>query len=772
MAIEIDFDEEEGVMPPVTTEERITSPDQVLRMHGIFCEDDKLSSADRAAIQELMDFVVPLDQADLDERGQGERFNVNFGMAASAKNESVGAYMEMYAQPEKLIEIKLKKHFEPEYADQFADVMSKKFTDMIRTWDVMPSNVMLLADTYVTQGVAIPWFADQATLDHEIASLEDCKFPADTLAITSKIEVLTIERKMSPTDLYSKIENADEDEEWIEGWNVKMIKSALINAKPKAWDDNQTWNYEAAARTIKENRVNSSGALNSINVVICVVRELNGKMSLYQALKNPPSDQNIEKPEFIYKKRNAFDRADNMFQIFAFGVGNKNRIYTIRGLGFAIYEAGQADNMIRCKGLDAVAFRAGEVFQSEGPINSIDDIQFIDVGHSIIAPKSLRAQEVRNTTKLDDTIGFGMRMTAEPILKHTTGVAGSSLTENPGARRNEMQVIAELEHMNKLNTFAINLYYSPWSGYLRELVRRAFTETQMSPELAGMVAGMKEACLEEGVPEEAFSMIDFKLTNAYKLQGAGSRASRLISYQQMGQLYSRMSPKGQEQYDYDFAAELQGYDKAVRYFGLPQEPEYHFDISLARIENGILLNGGEIQPVPGENGMVHMREHIPALQEGLQGIDEGTVDLGEWTIQNIQLFTHAASTMEIINVDESLLPEFNQMRQIMQQIGAILENGMRHLNKRRKEQEAQGGQEGEEGDPAAQQEASAAQMDNQIKQAQMISQANAKIQSMQMLSQAKQKIMEQESAAKIAAMDAEVASKIRRQQVVDRAIRR
>ena len=72
----------------IDQEERITSPSALRILHARFCEDDADSSANRTAVRELMDFMPPYDPDDLKDRGQEERFNINFGLAASMRNEA------------------------------------------------------------------------------------------------------------------------------------------------------------------------------------------------------------------------------------------------------------------------------------------------------------------------------------------------------------------------------------------------------------------------------------------------------------------------------------------------------------------------------------------------------------------------------------------------------------------------------------------------------------------------------------------------------------
>jgi hypothetical protein len=134
------------------------------------------------------------------------------------------------------------------------------------------------------------------------------------------------------------------------------------------------------------------------------------------------------------------------------------------------------------------------------------------------------------------------------------------------------------------------------------------------------------------------------------------------------------------------------------------------------------------------------------------------------------------------------MPEFNSYRQQLQQVGEIIDNGMRHINKLREEGQLPGqpgapgapgqpgtpaqpqvGPDGQPIDPVAAQEASAAQKDNDIKNAKMVAEAQAKIQMMAVTSKAKIDISRQESIAKINALDAETAAKIRRQSILDAA---
>jgi len=777
----------------ITTEERLTSPDALLAMHAGFVRDDADLSANRAAVQELMDFVAPYDDADLVARGQGDRFNINYGIATSLRNEAIGPFLDLYTAPTNLVKLGLASDVDPDMASTYADIMADEWTKMYRSWDVATSNMLQLVTIFITQGVAIPWFEDTRTLISQVASLEDCKFAPNAEAVPSKIEAMTIERVMTIPELFAKIEGFETNPDH-NGWNGPEAKRLIESAKPST-TTLEPWNYEKLARLIKSCRVGNAHGLPSIELVWGVIRELDGTLSIYATSKslNQPEGDNPE-PVWLYRKRSAYKDANQMFQIFPFSVGSKNLIYTIRGLGYALFEPGQADNILRCKMMDAARHRASEIYQPESSVDSVEDLQFIDVGHAMIAPKGLRSLQQTNMMRMDQNIGFALESNRQVLDKHSSGLGSSPISDNPSARRTEMQVSAEVEHSSKMQGFALSLFMGPYDKYMRELVRRSFTETQDDLVIAEMVRVMKEACVARGVPLEILSKIDLKATQATRLMGAGSKGSRLIGFQQMGELYASMDPQGQEFFNFDYAAEIKGTEAATRYFGVPGQRRGHVDIALARLENFDLLAGKMLDPVDGENKMIHIQEHILELTSGIEAVNQGQLDLTDWTMRNIVLYKHCGETLEQTTVHESRIHELNSFRQQLQQAGELIDNGLRHINKLREEevQKAQAAQQAGGQDPnqlapqpSDPQQASGqmqpgqpgqpgqggplqdpGQADHDLHMAKIFGEAQAKISALQEMSRAKQAILHQESTAKIAVMDAQTAAEIRRKDIL------
>lgn len=779
--------EVEGItVSDINTEERMSKPEQLRSLHNRFALDDKDTSENRAIIQEGLDFLPPYDQAELDQRGMGERFNVNFGLAASIKNEAVGAYLDLLTSPVALTKIALEPDVDDDKRDAWAAIMSEEWTKMMRSWDAWQANGLLLADIFVSQGIGIPWFNDKASILFEVGSLEDCKFPADAVAIPSKNEIMTIKRSFTISELYAKIEKAkDQASENINGWNGRVIKKLIETAKPKAAESAfGDTDFEARARAIKASRLGSSNDIPTVEVIWGVVKELDGRISVYAvpqnafAGKDTPKGSIQEDDCWLYKKRNAYEDVNQAYQIFPFSIGNKNRIYTIRGLGYAIHEAGQADNVLRCKMMDAARHRSSEIYQAERVVESAEDIQFIDGGHCLIAPPGLKNLQSTNSMRLDQSIGFALQSNVDMMSRHSSGLARNSISDNPNARRNEMQVTFEMQNLDKMQGFALSLWYGPYDKLMRELVRRSFQETQTDLAASRMVSNMKKACERRGVPPEIFDKIDLPATQATRLMGAGSKGSRVVMFQQMSQLFSSMDAQGQEFFMFDFATEIVGGEKAERYFGVPGQRRGHVDEAIAQLENDALLEGDMLDPIDGENRMVHLQSHLGELVTGVEEVNEGVQDLADWTMRHIPLYRHTVDTLERTTVHESRIQELNSFRQQLQQVGELIDNGLRHINKLREQGElAPEGQVDEAGNPipadpnAPQgQEMTASQRDNEAKMNRIFAEGQAKISLLAQQSAAKIAINQQESIARIGVMDAEAAAKIKRQQILDRAM--
>ena len=742
--------------------ERLGSPEALRGTHKKLSEEDAGGSFNRSLIQGQMDFSPPHDDDELESKGQGDRFNITTGEGPAIKNEAVAAYMDIYTTPKVLADIPLTADVDKTMADTWSLVLAEEFTTMDRSDDASLPMHLQLSDTYVTHGVAVAYFDDKNTMRYSVAGLDHFKFPRSMGIVSSDMSVITALGHYDVTKLYSKIEDG------TEGWNAEMVKRAILQSTGDS--SNREWdNWELIQRDIKANEVYVDTICKPVEVVHGWVREFDGKISYYIAAKNGLCSRNEVKEDFLFKSRGFFDSPDQALQIFAFSVGNGGKLYTVRGLGYLIYQLCNAMDIMHCKLLDNARVASSLIVQPAS-VEDMQDMQLTDFGGGIAIPPTMRIPEQRFAQNLNNSLIPAINESRNILNRATGGMASGNMMLQPEQdRRTKLEVSTQLDYINKLNSFAINLFYGPYDKIIREKVRRAFTVPQKDKAARKRVNEMKARCMTRGVPEDIFKKIDLKAVKASRIIGTGSRSSRIMLMDQMQQMYSTWDAVGRSNFEYDYLVELVGAEKAERYAGKPNEQRLPYDHKIAKLENFEMLEGDYVDPVDGENHMVHLPVHIEELEAGLKGVDEGMIDIMQWTMEHQMLYRHCVATLEMTTVHETVQPELNSYHQRVQQIGEIVVNGLKMINKAAREGNApeQGGEgqemsEEQKAQQKLQQELEGNEMKHKQKLQHEFQSHQLKLQMIKEAGQQKMIMQAQDAMGKIATKDAEVAQRMAR----------
>jgi hypothetical protein len=749
------IDKETGKAP----KERMLRPAALRSIHDKNITDDEVGSYNRSLVQADMDFAPPFDEKELAEKGQGDRFNFNTGEAAAIKNEAVSGYVDIYSTPTTIAEIPLKNIEEP-MKSLYEKIMAEEFTSMDRAHDSSFPTFLQLCDLYVTHGVAIGYFEDKQTMHFKVGGLDRFKFPRKTTIITSDLTLCTCDSTMSVIDLYQKISGDTP----LKGWNKDAVIKAIVNAasqKATRWNE-----WEKVQEDIKSNDVYLESQVDVIELVYGWVVEFDKSVSFYITTKNGhlPGTTEAEE-EFLFKEVSYYKSVQEAFQIFAFTIGNNARIHSVRGLGYLIYQICNAMNVLTCKMMDNARVEGSMLFQA-GTQEDLEDLEIIDFGGGIALPPSLSIPARGQAANLNNSMVPAINLGRGLLDRATGGLsAGNMILANQQDRRTKLEVSAQLDWINKLNSFAINLFYGPLDHLMREKVKRAFTVRQPDQKSREMVESMKERCRLRGVPDIVFDQIDYEKVKAQRIIGTGSRVSRVMIYDQLQQMYASMDEIGRKNFTFDVASELIGADKTTRYFGRTEEQRLPMDAKIAELENTQLLQGQQVAPMDGEMHIVHIPRHLAALEEGLQGVENGQVDLMEYAVSRSPLHEHLIQTLQITTVQPEIQEEYNSYVQRAQQIGEIIVNGIRAYNKQQQQAEEEAAQQAAQGQPQGQGEPTTDPVKAQEARMKLQMQAEIhqeKLRQMKELGQQKIVLETQKAMSQIAAKDAETQARIER----------
>lgn len=741
-------------------EERLGSPEALRGLYQSLHLEDGSSSYNRALVQGQMDFQPPHDDAELENKGQSDRFNITTGEGPAIKNEAVAAYMDIYTTPRTLAKIPLTADVDKFKANDWSQIMEEEFTTMDRADDSSLPLHLQLADIYVTHGVAIAYFDDKQTMKYSVAGLDHFKFPRNTGIVSSEVEACVSLGQYTVTELYSKITNK------VEGWDEEAIKKAILYSTGK---ENNKWNdWERVQRDIKQNEIYMQSICKPVEVVHGWITEFTGKVSYYVGARHAIGGDNKEnEPEkFLFKSRNFFDSIDQGFQLFPFSVGNGGRLYSVRGLGYLIYQLCNAMDIMHCKLLDNARIASSLIVQPSSA-DDVQDMQLIDFGGGVAIPPNMKLPERQFAQNLNNSLMPAINASRSILDRATGGLASSNqILGDENSRQTKLEVSSKLDYLNKLNSFAISLFYGPYDKIIREKVRRAFTVKQKDKRLKVAVSEMKQRCMDRGVPEMIFNKIDLKAVKASRIIGTGSRSSRIMLMDQMQQMYSTWDAEGRANFEYDYLMELAGVDVAERYAGKATEKRKPYDFSIAQLETFQLLEGDYMEPSDGQDHMVHLGHHMEIIEAGLQGVDEGQVDMMEWTMEHNMLYQHIVATLEVTTVHESVQSDLNAFQQRAQQVGEIVVNGLKMINKAKREGQQQQEQEGQElnEEDVRQSKVQMEMQENEARHQQKMQQDwKGHMMRLEMIKQAgqqKQVMASQDAMSKIVSKDAEAQRKI------------
>lgn len=661
--------------------ERMITPAGLRSIHQKNVTDDEVGSYNRSLVQQDMDFTPPFDEKELKDKGQGERFNFNTGEAAAIKNEAVSGYVDIYSTPTTIAKIPLENVPEP-LNNLYQTILEEEFTTMDRSHSASFPTFLQLCDIYVTHGVSIAYFEDKQTMHYKVGGLDRFKFPRKTTIITSDMPMATCSATMSIIELWNKVNG----ETPLKGWDKEAVIKTITQS---AGMHDTRWNeWEKLQEDLKCNDVYLESCVDMIELVYGWVVEFDKSVSFYITTKNGSTLNTAGGSEnFLFREVSYYKSINEAFQIFAFTIGNNARIHSVRGLGYLIYQICNAMNVLTCKVMDNARVEGSMVVQATTQ-EDLEDLEIIDFAGGIALPPNINLPAKPQANNLNNSMLPAIELGRGLLDRATGGLsAGNMILSNQQDRRTKLEVSAQLDWINKLNSFAINLFYGPLDNLIREKVKRAFTIRQPDEESRTLVQEMKQRCLNRGVPEEIFSMIDFKKVQAQRIIGTGSRVSRVMIYDQLQQMYASMDEIGRKNFTFDVASELIGAEKTIRYFGKPEEQRIPMDAKIADLENTLLLQGQDVQPIDGEMHMVHIPRHLAVLEEGLQGVENGEVDLMEYAVSRSPVHEHLIQTLEMTTVQPEIQEEYNSFVQRAQQIGEIIVNGIRAYNKEQQKAE-------------------------------------------------------------------------------------
>lgn len=642
---------------------------------------DEQSSQNRARVDAMFDGANPYNQTALNASGQGLKTNLNFGEAQNLLDISLSSYVDLYSSLERLVEVRGTMG-EPSEIKAKEDIVAEELTHLLRSWPEFHSSYLRLCTTFIKHGVGIAYFDTPDEWKFRVGGFADVLIPRQTPSSENLIDVAVGRREYHLHELFGYIRNEGAAQKV--GWDVEEVKRVLLkNASSRGRTDRHYDDWEVLQKELKNNDIYEGYQNPTVSVLHFWVRELDGTVSHYMCAEKSPKN-------FMYKKLSRYEKPEQAFVMFTYGVGSNGTYHSVRGLGHRIFNHIQTSNRLRCQMVDGAMLASAVMIQPDSQ-RALDELGFTYYGaYAVLSPGvNLIEKAVPN---LSNSVQPALNDMANQLARNTDTISTYG-PERSSPYRNQMQVVADMDVSSRLSGASLNLFYASWNRLLREIVRRVVVGKKRDPFLEDFY----RRCEARGIEREFVDSLDVERTKAVRSIGNGSQVNRFNALRELQGISPQFDETGRKNLTRDIVATRVGHDLADRYIPQQEGARPTVDNKIAFLENKELLAGQSVPVVSNELHGAHLQVHVPELNQLIEQLNMGVADPVQ-SLPALQAFyEHISDTAQQIAADPAMEGLLGQTKQVLQFAEEMINNTSKQVQKMQRDAMQGQGQEGQEG---------------------------------------------------------------------------
>lgn len=675
----------EGEVP----ERRFKDASSARSVYDTLRENDKDAAAKRARNQRMFDGEPPYRPGELERAGQKFRTNVNFGEAEDLLQDSLGSYIDMLQSVEVLFNAPTRFGETPEQRKVYGKGVCRAVSNMIRRWPHFFHQYLVNATNFVSQGVSVAVFENDIDWRFKVKGLGDFYVPRDSDAAEDSIEVAFVREYYTVSKLHKAIRNEKAAAKL--GWNVDAVKEVLKKSAKGKDDKHTNTQWEDFATRLKTDDLKISVQADEIELLFCFVREFDGTITQY-ILSAKGQEQ-----EFLFEKKKRYQSMAEAFTLFVYGVGYKGKLYEIRGLGSKIFPAIQVNNRMYCQGIDGAMLASSQMIKPKSASDVGKELLAVRGPYTLLHPGA-EIVEQNNPNFAQNTIPV-VRQMSDLIRTKAGGYTSSRALPDDSRRMSQYETEARISNAAGMTVTNLILFLEQFEKLLKQIVKR-IQRKGFAKELPGgaEVAAMLEELDRLGIPREALYELDVTLLKATRPVGAGSPAARENAFRKLREWSAGFDEEGQRNLTRDGVADILGsYDAADDYVPPATQPRVPDGTKVAMLENYMLEQGKQLPVFSEEFHVAHLDVHTQHMAQYIQATNEGQMPLEEAVPVLLGVHEHSVEHLKYIEADPMKAVDSARYREILQQSGEIIFNGLRRLRSQAEKQAQEAQMEQSEG---------------------------------------------------------------------------
>lgn len=591
-------------------------------------------------IMGLLDGNPPWSHKKLQDLGQGHRANFNLREGEGMVDAAKAPYYDLLFEAPIFAQITFfVPGADPTRTKEWSDIVSEEYYETLSGWTGFDQQIQLHQWQLIVHGVGPLFWPHAFSFHSEATKARKVLVPQETKANVDDLELCVVLHSFRADELDSYTANAEKGDEDYNGWNVPLVRQAIIDCANR--EMRQEWgieNYDLYQRAIRTGDL-FYGIHRSDRVYVAslFIREFGGKVSHYMITDSVLGHEtqlyaaNLESEEgYLFRKKGKFDDFSQVICPFFYDTGPDGTWHSVKGLGPKIYDFCDVSNRTFCQMLDGSVIGSGITLEAQDA-NSLEETQIALVGGATVVSPGYKVVQTRIAESLNGAMA--MRRELQNTLQSNTGSYRQRVAEERSQNEPTLgQAQMNWQMQGTLTKSAINRYCNTFDIYHTENVRRLLDPAAQNENVPGGKEARKffERCVMRGVPEELMRFKNILKVRSVPSFGYGSPQLRDMATKELVSMIPLMDEVSRNHALRARGAALPGIGQRQVDSFFPRietsgVPNAH--ASFATTENNALrVAGGKALVEPQQNHSIHFGVHMSDVEAHKQDPNASPVD--------------------------------------------------------------------------------------------------------------------------------------------------